>query len=1083
MGTDRIIEFQFSDGQYRLFSEFYASGNIVLTDSELNIIALLRVVSESPDQEELRVGLKYSLDNRQNYQGVPELTRDRVTHALKQAVDERAEVVASAKKKAKQKPGDALRKALIRTLNEFPPVLLDHALRVAEYNVQLPPEEALNSDTIMDRLMTALSEAQKVIERITNAPVSKGFIIARTSKAESATEAPDVPSAHQKVSYEDFHPFRPAQFEGDRGLRLLEFEPFNKAVDEFFSSIESQKLESRLTEREENAKRKLDAARKDHEKRLGGLQQVQELNVRKAKAIETNLQMVKEAVGAINGLIAQGMDWVEIARLIEMEQVRHNAVAELIKLPLKLYENTATLLLKEASHDDEEDYEGNETESDVSNSDYEENARSGRANGPIDKGRRLAVDLDLALSPWSNARQYYDQKRSAAVKEQKTLQSSAKALKSTERKVNADLKKGLKQEKTVMRPVRNQRWFEKFLYFISSEGYLVLGGRDAQQDEMLYKRHLRIGDVYVHADLQGAASVIIKNKPGMQGGPIPPSTLSQAGTLVVATSNAWDSKAVMSAWWVKPDQISRTAPTGEYLTTGAFTVRGQKNYLPPAQLLLGFGVIFQVSEESKARHLKHRLVDEPKLRTNTMGMRDEADSDEADEDSDARSELIENRINGTCDRSHRDDQRLGEFQEDTDDKEEDESIRAEADTPVEEQNVTDAKDRNSQGDKAEDTEDDHRDEIARLDHSSPIPLQSQSHLQKEDGLGIDREGEADGSVSSAESAIQEEHSVADIDQSARQPHLMDGDGTISGIRHLSAKERRQLRQNWPPITNQAIQPQKAMTDVSTEEGEAPAHIPKPINSIGKRDKLASMPQVPQVRGKHGKRNKQKSKYADQDEEDRALALRILGSAAGQQKIAEDTAKKKVKEEELAAQKERRRKQHALAVEKAKEAEEIRRLNMEEGIEVSEDTELEGLNDLDAYVGTPLLGDELLDALVVCGPWDAIGGRCRWRAKLQPGATKKGKAVREILGRWTAAIADREKRNLQPKRDEGPAGEEALQSREAELIKAIREQEVIGVVPVSKCRVIMGGGEKTNNGGGAGGTGRGRRGREGSKKQR
>ena len=1052
----------------------------MLTDNELNIIALLRVVSESPDQEELRVGLKYSLDNRQNYQGVPELTRDRVKHALRQAVEEGVEETASAKKKAKQKPCDALRKALIRNLNEFPPVLLDHALRVTEINVQLPPEEALNSDIIMDGLMAALNEAQKVIERITNAPVSKGFIVARISKAEFAIEAPDVPAAHQKVSYEDFHPFRPAQFEGDRGLRLLELEPFNKAVDEFFSSIESQKLESRLTEREENAKRKLGAARKDHEKRLGGLQQVQELNVRKAKAIEANLQMVQEAVGAINGLIAQGMDWVEIARLIEMEQVRHNAVAELIKLPLKLYENTATLLLKEASHDDEEDYEGNETESDVSKSDYEGNVRSGRGNRPIDKGSRLAVDLDLALSPWSNARQYYDQKKSAAVKEQKTLQSSAKALKSTERKINADLKKGLKQEKTVMRPVRHQRWFEKFMYFISSEGYLVLGGRDAQQDEILYKRYLRIGDIYVHADLPRAASVIIKNKPGMQGGPIPPSTLSQAGTLVVATSSAWDSKAIMSAWWVKPDQISRTAPTGEYLTTGAFTVHGQKNYIPPVQLLLGFGVIFQVSEESKARHLKHRLMDESMLRTNTIGIRDEADSDEADEDSNVRSELSEIKINGTCDFCHRDDQRLGEFQEDTNDKDEDESIRAEADTRVEEQNVIDD---NSQGDKAEATEDDHRNEIARLDHSSPNPLRSQLHSQKGDGWGTGSEDEADGSVSSVESGIREEHIGADIDQIARQPHLVDGDGTISGIRHLSAKERRLLRQNRLAITDQTIQPQKATTDVSTEHGEASAYIPKSIDSIGQRDKPASMPQVPQVRGKIGKRNKQKSRYADQDEEDRALALRILGSATGQQKIAEDTAKKKVKEEELAAQKERRRKQQALAVEKAKEAEKIRRFNMEEGIEVPEDTELEGLNDLDAYVGTPLSGDELLDALVVCGPWDAIGGRCRWRAKLQPGATKKGKAVREILGRWTATIADRGKKNSQPKKDEGPAGEEALQSREAELIKAIREQEVIGVVPVGKCRVIMGGGEKTNSGRGAGGTGKGRRGREGSKKQR
>ncbi len=91
---------------------------------------------------------------------------------------------------------------------------------------------------------------------------------------------------------------------------------------------------------------------------------------------------------------------------------------------------------------------------------------------------------------------------------------------------------------------------------------------------------------------------------------IPPSTLTQAGTLAVASSTAWDSKAGMSAWWVNADQVSKLAPTGEFLPTGSFMVRGKKNFLPPAQLLLGFGVMFRISEESKARHIKHRVQNE-----------------------------------------------------------------------------------------------------------------------------------------------------------------------------------------------------------------------------------------------------------------------------------------------------------------------------------------------------------------------------------------------------------------------------------------------------------------------------------------
>ncbi|GFO00472.1 nuclear export mediator factor nemf, partial [Plakobranchus ocellatus] len=114
--------------------------------------------------------------------------------------------------------------------------------------------------------------------------------------------------------------------------------------------------------------------------------------------------------------------------------------------------------------------------------------------------------------------------------------------------------------------------FEKFLWFISSENYLVIGGRDQQQNEMVVKKYLHAGDLYVHADLHGASSCIVKN-PG--GDPVPPKTLNEAGTMAICNSAAWDSKVVTSAWWVYHDQVSKTAPSGEYLSTGSFMIRGK----------------------------------------------------------------------------------------------------------------------------------------------------------------------------------------------------------------------------------------------------------------------------------------------------------------------------------------------------------------------------------------------------------------------------------------------------------------------------------------------------------------------------
>ena len=67
--------------------------------------------------------------------------------------------------------------------------------------------------------------------------------------------------------------------------------------------------------------------------------------------------------------------------------------------------------------------------------------------------------------------------------------------------------------------------------------------RDQQQNEMVVKRYLGPNDVYVHAEVQGASSVVIKNHQGA-GTQIPPKTLHEAGQMALCYSVAWDSKVV-----------------------------------------------------------------------------------------------------------------------------------------------------------------------------------------------------------------------------------------------------------------------------------------------------------------------------------------------------------------------------------------------------------------------------------------------------------------------------------------------------------------------------------------------------------
>jgi len=1018
IGTDRVLEIVFRDGFYRLFLEFFAAGNIILTDADLNVLALLRQVNEGDPTVDVKLGSKYVLESKQNYSGVPPVTTDRITSTLKTQAEKFQTAQETGGKKAKRhKGGDDLRKALSIGFPEFPPHLLEHVFTIAGLHVSTKLEDVLASEELLAKVETALSEAGDICRSLDatcqDGNPKKGYIIAKVK--ESKNDAPTQDNTTETIDqqrpeddrstllYEDFHPFLPAQFTHKPNTRILDFEGFNRTVDEFYSSLESQKLESRLTEREEAAKKKLESATKEHEKRLEGLQRVQELHIRKAQAIEANTHRVEEACGAVNGLVGQGMDWMDIGKLIENEQKRGNVVAQVIKLPLKLYENTVTLLLDEPGvTEDESDEDADLTEEEEDSDD-----ESATAKKPAEQEKRLSIDIDLALSPWANARQYYDQKKTAAQKETKTVAASEKALKSMEKKTQADLKKTLKSETQTLRATRKAFWFEKFLYFVSSDGYLVLGGKDAQQNEILYKRYLKKGDIFVHADLHGASCVIIKNNPQTPDAPIPPSTLSQAGALSVCSSAAWDSKAVMAAWWVNSDQVSKTAPTGEYLTTGGFVIRGHKNFLPPSQLLLGFGIYWLISEDSRTNHGKNRLQ-----RTESM-MTGEA-------------EMLADDARGLSLNGDEDQDQAENNEEDVVPDVEDAGDKAEDEIEEDNEAVDGHDDDDSGSDREVDEDEDNK------QRSNPLQLDTRSSP----------DGQPDQQIE-----------VEDPDDQERQDleHNQADDTNPD-----TASETDEQDDSTAPATGTASE---------TESGPQVGQM-KPLHSASKSKQKPAQPK----RGANTKAAKRRAaKYALQDEEDKALAMQLLGTTKAEQRKAAEEEAKAAREKKNEADRERRRAQHnkAAEAEKARQEKLARQAEKandgdaifdEEEDESGEQAALERAEhmNIDLLVPEPAPGDELMAAIPVVAPWSALS-RSKYKVKLQPGNLKKGKALKEIVGIWSGLGAKGSKVV-----DEKNQDKERVWAREVELVKTWRVEEIVGVVPVKGVRIMMGGGAGANS---------------------
>jgi|RifCSP13_1_1023834.scaffolds.fasta_scaffold01365_7 predicted ribosome quality control (RQC) complex YloA/Tae2 family protein len=189
----------------------------------------------------------------------------------------------------------------------------------------------------------------------------------------------------------------------------------------------------------------------------------------------------------------------------------------------------------------------------------------------VSVGDITEIALDWTKDVRGNAQVLHERKKDAVAKVEKVEAAIAETRRQIERAL-----KGVRR--AVARPkvkATKAFWFEAYRWFVSSEGFLVIGGRDAKTNDAVVKKHLKDGDRYAHADLHGAPSCVVK-----EGSKAGEATLQEACAFALAWSKAWSAGlASGSAFWVLPEQVSKQAESGEYLGKGAWVIRGKRNYV------------------------------------------------------------------------------------------------------------------------------------------------------------------------------------------------------------------------------------------------------------------------------------------------------------------------------------------------------------------------------------------------------------------------------------------------------------------------------------------------------------------------
>ena len=158
----------------------------------------------------------------------------------------------------------------------------------------------------------------------------------------------------------------------------------------------------------------------------------------------------------------------------------------------------------------------------------------------------------------------------------------------TERKLEKLLNKSESEKDSIqISEIRKKNWYERYRWFFTSDGFLVIGGRDAASNSAVVRKHLGKNDKIFHGDIFGSPFFILKDAQN-----VPDTSMNEVAHATVCFSRAWrEGMYGLSAFWVNPDQVKRSAPSGQFLPKGSFTIEGQRNFIKAGNLKLAVGII------------------------------------------------------------------------------------------------------------------------------------------------------------------------------------------------------------------------------------------------------------------------------------------------------------------------------------------------------------------------------------------------------------------------------------------------------------------------------------------------------------
>ncbi|MFB6221119.1 MAG: ribosome rescue protein RqcH [Halolamina sp.] len=365
----------------------------------------------------------------------------------------------------------------------------------------------------------------------------------------------------------------PVVLEERSELASVAFDSFNAALDEYFYRLERQERREEEAAGRERPDFEAEIEREkriiqQQEQAIEGFEEEAEQRRREAELCYERYDLVDEVLSTVQQAREQDTPWDEIEETLEAGAEKGIPAAEAV-VDVDSSEGTVTVEL-----------DGERITLDASMG-VEKNAdrlyqEAKRVEGKKEGAREAIEDTRERLEAVKQRREEWE-----AEPEPEQTEPIA------EREVD-----WLDQE-TI--PVRQpEHWYEQFRWFHTSDGYLVIGGRNADQNEALVKKYLDKHDRFFHTQAHGGPVTILKaSGPSEPSNPVefPDATLQEAAQFAVAYSSVWkDGHGAGDAYMVEPDQVSKTPESGEYLEKGGFAIRGDREYFRGMECRVAVGI-------------------------------------------------------------------------------------------------------------------------------------------------------------------------------------------------------------------------------------------------------------------------------------------------------------------------------------------------------------------------------------------------------------------------------------------------------------------------------------------------------------